>query len=306
MVDYNKLIDAGTWEFIRRTEVWYPPDTVARTVTERRAIYNAMCRAFFSGYPDGVNARDIDADGVTVRLYQCGGTRAGAAVLYLHGGGFVVGGLESHDDICAEICAATGLDVVAVDYRLLPEHEYPQIYADGACALAWVQKQLAKPVVLVGDSAGGGLAAALAHAGRGRRDILGQVLIYPGLGGDVNRGSYLSHANAPLLSRDEVLYYAARRGENVGFSPLQSTDFSGLPPTLALSAQCDPLSDDARDYAAAINAAGGQAVWVLNEGLVHGHLRARHSVARARESFEHVLHTIGQMAAGAPISGSSV
>ncbi|MFZ1345614.1 MAG: alpha/beta hydrolase fold domain-containing protein, partial [Tabrizicola sp.] len=128
--------------------------------------------------------------------------------------------------------------------------------------------------------------------------IKGQVLIYPGLGGDLNHGSYLTHARAPMLTRDDVLYYKDIRHSGPApeadptVSPLQDSDFTGLPMTLALAAECDPLADDARDYAAKIAAANGCARWVLEPGLVHGYLRARHSVPRAAESFARITATI--------------
>ena len=295
--DYQTLIDAETWAFIRRTDACYPPDTASRTIAEQRQIYDAMCGVFHQGYPAGITAQDSVIAGVPCRTY------AGAApvVLYLHGGGFVVGGLNSHDDVCAEICAATGLTVVAADYRLSPEHDHPAAFDD---ALA-VARALAGPIVLVGDSAGGNLAAAVSHHLRGSGvTVLGQVLIYPGLGGDTGRGSYLTHAHAPMLTRDDVLFYAGIRHSGAvvrgdpTVSPLQDSDFSGLPPTLAVSAECDPLADDARDYSAAICAAGGRAEWVLEPGLVHGYLRARHSVARARASFARICTAISAISKG--------
>lgn len=297
--DYQTLIDAATWDFIRRTDACYPPDTASRSIAEQRQIYDAMCRSFHHGYPAGVVARDGMISGVPCRTYAGG---AGPVVLYLHGGGFVVGGLDSHDDVCAEICAATGLTVVAADYRLSPEHDHPAAFDDAVA----VARALAGPIVLVGDSAGGNLAAAVAHHLRGSGvAVLGQVLIYPGLGGDTGRGSYLAHAHAPMLTRDDVLFYAGIRHSGAvvtgdpTVSPLQDNDFSGLPPTLAISAACDPLADDARDYAAAIRAAGGRAEWIQEDGLVHGYLRARHSVPRAQASFTRICTAITALSQGA-------
>lgn len=295
--DYQTLIDGETWDFIRRTDACYPPDTASRTIAEQRAIYDAMCRVFHRGYPEGVTAKDSVIGNAPCRTY------AGATpvVLYLHGGGFVVGGLDSHDDVCAEIRARTGLTVIAADYRLSPEHDHPAAFDDAVS----VAKALSGPILLVGDSAGGNLAAAVAHHLRGSSvQVLGQVLIYPGLGGDSGKGSYLTHASAPMLTRDDVLFYAGIRhsGKIVtgdpSVSPLQDTDFTGLPPTVAIGAECDPLADDARDYAAAITAAGGRAVWFQEQGLVHGYLRARHSVARARISFNRICTAITALSRG--------
>ncbi len=295
--DYQSLIDAKTWAFIRRSEAAYPPDTATLTIADQRAIYDAMCRAFFRGYPPGVTAEDRAIGGVPCRIYPGEGL---ASVVYLHGGGFVVGGLHSHDDICAEIRAVTGLPVISVDYRLSPEHAHPAAF-DDACA---VVRAVAGPLVLAGDSAGGNLAAAAAHALRDPR-IRGQVLIYPGLGGDRSSGSHVTHAQAPMLTAADLDFYAGiRHGGKAPppgdptVSPLQDKDFSGLPMTLAIGAECDPLHDDAPAYAAKVRAAGGQARAVTAPGLVHGYLRARGSVPRAAESFALITATIAAFARG--------
>jgi acetyl esterase len=154
--------------------------------------------------------------------------------------------------------------------------------------------------VLVGDSAGGNLAAAVAAS----VPVAGQVLIYPGLGGDRSKGSYLVHAHAPMLRLADVNYYAGIRHGGVEVvgdataSPLQATTFTGLPPTVAFSAACDPLADDACDYVARINAAGGRATWVNEAGMVHGYLRARHSVPRAKASFTRIVAAIAALGHG--------
>ncbi len=299
-MDYTTLIDAQTFAFIKASEDAYPPDTASLTIADQRAIYDRMCRAFHRGYPAGIVAKDVQIAGVTCRVF------AGDApsIIYLHGGGFVVGGLESHDDVCADIRAATGLQVVCPDYRLSPEHRHPAALDD---ALAVTRAVAADgPVLIAGDSAGGNLAAAVSHSLRHDPDVrlLGQVLIYPGLGGDVNAGSYLTHAQAPMLTRDDVLFYAGIRHGGVipkgdaTVSPLQDTDFSGLPPTVTFGAQCDPLCDDARAYAEAVRAAGGRAHWMTEHGLVHGYLRARRTVDRAEASFTRITHALTALAAG--------
>ena len=295
--DYQSLIDGPTWEFIRTTDAAYPPDTASLTIAEQRAIYDRMCRIFHRGYPAGVTAQDVTVAGVPCRHYP----GAGPLVIYLHGGGFVVGGLHSHDDVCAEIRAVTGLGVLAVDYRLSPEHQHPAAYED---AMAVVRAS-AGPLVLAGDSAGGNLAAAVSHGLRGSDvTILGQVLIYPGLGGNRARGSYSTHAHAPMLTLADVEFYAGIRhgGTEVSgdpsVAPLQDTDFTALPPTVAIGAECDPLCDDAGAYAAAIAAAGGRAQAWVEPGLVHGYLRARAGVPRAAASFSRICNAISKLSKG--------
>ncbi|MGV8986471.1 MAG: alpha/beta hydrolase [Cypionkella sp.] len=299
-MDYKTLIDAPTWAFIKATDDAYPPDTASLSIAQQRAVYDRMCRVFHRSYPDGVVAEDRTIAGVACRVF------AGEmpAVLYLHGGGYVVGGLESHDDVCADIRAETGLTVVCADYRLSPEHLHPAALDD---ALS-VARAMAKdgPILLAGDSAGGNLAAATCHILRhdpGVR-ILGQVLIYPGLGGDMDQGSYIDHAHAPMLTRAEVEYYAGVRHGGAAptadpsFAPLHDADFTNLPPTVTFGAECDPLCDDSRTYAEAITKAGGRAHWYIEQGLVHAYLRARRSVPRAEASFARITSALSALARG--------
>lgn len=306
MPDYAALIDAETWAFIRETDQWYPADAVDLSIPEQRAVYDRMCRAMGHGRPSGIAVADetVEGDGhaIPVRVYRSANERAAAVILYFHGGGFILGGLDSHDDVCAELCAATGFTVASVDYRLAPEHLHPAAFEDALAAFHWAADRFARPVLLCGDSAGGNLAAAIAQATRdARQPAIGQVLIYPGLGGDPNSRSYVTHAEAPMLSARDVAFYGrVRAGEGVDPSdptlrPLADTDFTRLPPTVAITAECDPLSSDGESYCERIRAGGGQALWVEEGGLVHGYLRARHSVARARISFARIVDMLSML-----------
>jgi acetyl esterase len=303
MTDYPTLIDADIWAFIEKTSRFYPPDIADYSIQKRRDVYNTMCRGFFAGYPEGVSAENktigLRDRKIAVRRYRAMRYDAHALVVYYHGGGFVAGGLDSHDDICAEICHRTGYEVLAVDYRLAPEHPHPAPFEDALAAYRWVADGYDIPIVLAGDSAGGNLAAAVAHATRtSAAKPIGQMLIYPLLGGEMGGGSFIKHAHAPLLTLRDLHFYRDIRadGRNVArdptFAPLAATEFSGLPPTVIITAEYDPLSSDGEDYRNRIVDAGGKA-WRHDEaGLVHGYLRARHSVSRARESFTRIVDAI--------------
>jgi acetyl esterase len=301
-MDYSKLIDDETWRFIHETEAHYPPDAVNQSAAQQRKVYNNMCRVFFAGYPEGLQVRDDRVVDVPIRIYEP--VRTAGTVVYFHGGGFVVGGLDSHDDVCAEIAHETGLRVVSVDYRLCPEHPHPAAFDDAVNVVKYVSLTWPKPIVLVGDSAGGNLAASCCHALRGTTEIAGQVLIYPGLGGGMTKGSYIDHANAPMLSMEDLKFYNAIRfqtlpdGPDPTAAPLEDTDFRDLPPTVSITAQCDPLADDGRTYRDAILDAGGKAAWFNETGLVHGYLRARHQSERARRSFARIIDQIRMLARG--------
>ncbi|MBZ9716311.1 alpha/beta hydrolase [Mesorhizobium sp. AD1-1] len=308
MTDYIKLIDAETWAFIERTNSYYPPDTIDYTIVQQREIYDRMCREFFAGYPEGVavetSAIATPTHDIPIRIYRST-LQAAVTVLYVHGGGFILGGLDSHDDVCAELCSRTGYEVVSVDYRLAPEHLHPAAFDDAMSAFEWAAANRDHPIVLCGDSAGGNLCAAVSHATRGHsKRPVGQVLIYPGLGGNRSKGSYVKHAEAPMLTvRDLEFYKHIRTGGqdrsgDATLAPLADTDFSNLPPTVLITAECDPLSSDGETYRDLIITAGGHATWFEEPGLVHGYLRARHTIGRARTSFTRIVGAVTALGQG--------
>jgi len=307
---YKKLLDAETWAFVEETQSLYPANSENLSIRQQREFYDHLCRHFNAGYPDGVSSYDREIKsphgGIAARSCQIAGSSPVAQVVYYHGGGYVVGGLDSHDDVCAEICARTGFPVTAIDYRLAPEHNYPDDFNDALAGFEFIAKASDLPVVVVGDSAGGNLAAAVSHATRnGEKVPVGQVLIYPGLGSDLTSGTFIEHANAPMLSTKETMFYKKMRSGGCEAlllephcSPLNDTDFSGLPPTVIVSAQCDPLSGDGKAYHDKITSAGGKSLYYNETGLIHGFLRARHSVKRAKESFSRIVKAISLLGVG--------
>jgi acetyl esterase len=268
-----------------------------------RKAYSEMCRAFTPPRPAGLYVVDFELAGVPVRSYQPSVTSpAGGCpcILYLHGGGWVVGDLDSHDFICTELASTLGVLVVAVDYRLAPEHPYPAGFND--CLGVWralrsgpFRLDPARTLV-AGDSAGGNLAAALCLALRDANEPLpaAQVLIYPGLGGDHQLPSRSECIDAPLLSSSDVdcyhaLYLRGSRRPGAYAMPLLAGDLAGLPTALIAVAQFDPLRDDGVCYAERLNAAGVSATLYYGEGLVHGCLRARGQVAEVDALYETLL-----------------
>ncbi len=306
---YDALLNEEVWAFIDRTNACYPEDTVNFSIEEQRQTYDAMCAEFFAGYPSGITSKDrsVRTDNVEIAVRQYGqkDTDPHAQVIYCHGGGYVVGGLESHDDICAEICKLTGYAVFSIDYRLSPEHLHPAAFLDTLNGFEYVAGLTDLPIVVVGDSAGGNLVSALCHQTRSHeRKPAGQVLIYPELGGDMSTGSYVEHNDAPLLNIKDVEYYCGIRNKGQDllgdptYSPLSDADFSALPATVVLAAECDPLSDDGEHYCDHIKQAGGQAKFIREPGLVHGYLRARHSVKKANDSFARITAAISMLGKG--------
>lgn len=287
------ISDPQVLDFIRKTEDSYPADSNLATAEDNRRNYDIMCAAFRAARPEDLPVADRRIADVPCRIY---GERTPVFVLYVHGGGFVVGGLDSHDDVCAEIADATGLQVIAVDYRLAPEHRWPAQIDD----VAAVWRAVDRPGVVVGDSAGAALVAGLCLRERGGHEPLGQVLIYPGLGGDRSWLSYSEMAEAPLLRTIDLdAYQTALHGEGPVTDPvarpLLASDLSGLPPAFIVTANVDPLRDDGPAYARRLNDAGVVAEWRNEPELPHGYLRARRSSDRARRSFQAIVAAIVRM-----------
>jgi acetyl esterase len=299
--------DPGILQFLAETAALYPDDAVDFTMAEQRGFYDALCRHFRKARPADVTVEDsllsTSAAAIPLRHY-IPPDPASPRVLYLHGGGFVVGGLDSHDDICAELCSRARVCVTAVHYRLAPEHRFPASFDD--CLAVYASLAAQGPVTIAGDSAGGNLAAAIALHARdhGLMAPRGLVLIYPGLGGDRSRGSYVERADAPGLSTRDVAWYAETYlggGEPAPAlrkfaMPLSETDWRGLPPAFLVACEWDPLRDDCFEAAAALAAAGVPSRVRLEPQLVHACLRARHISAPAAALFTAIVEAVAALA----------
>ncbi len=271
--------------FIQETDSFYPSDTASRPIDEQRRLYDAYAAHMTPPRPPGVTSVDriLDLPGRSIDLrltYDGQGGRNGV-IVYLHGGGFVVGGLESHEIVTATLAAQTGATVVTVDYRLAPEYPYPAAFEDARDAVLWVQRQWPRQkIIAMGDSAGGNLCAAVALHLRdaGERQFDGMALFYPGFAPDPMLPARDEHAHAPMLTLADVYWYKdtylAGQMPTAYSSPLLAHRYDGLPSTLLMPAEIDPLRDDATVFHQRLTAAGGRSELVIGRGLVHGALRA--------------------------------
>lgn len=301
---FRDRLAPGIAEYLIRGNAVFAHGAGEMTVAQQRALFREMCRMFAAPRPPGLTVRDeavaAGARTVPVRLYRGQGEGAQPALLYFHGGGWVLGDLDSHDDICAELAHRAGVTVVAVDYRLSPEHVYPAALDDGWAVLKHVAARGTDWGIdparlgIGGDSAGGTLAAALALRARdaGGPALAAQILIYPALGVDFDRPSYRDNAEAPGLTRADMkaywrLYLGGPLSVAGGYAvPLLAGDMAGLPPAVLLAAEFDPLRDDAVEYARRLRDAGVPADLYIGEGLVHAVMRARHMSEGAARFFE--------------------
>jgi len=202
------------------------------SIEQQRKSYDESCRYFFHGYPDKVEAVDEKVKGrhgdIKIRRYCYDGSsiESDTQIVFIHGGGFIHGSLDSHDDICAELCAATGHNTVSIDYRLAPEFLYPVHLDDVVDAYLETWKPNS---IIVGVSAGANLAAALCHRLKtSDKTPTGQVLVYPALGGDLfDLESYTTNANTPLLNSEDIQFYRKIRCKD-GELPLDDPEFYPL------------------------------------------------------------------------------
>ena len=301
-----RWLDPEIRAFIARSNSFYPDEANTGGIEQSRALYGKLCAGFRAPRPVEVTVADSTVPAawgaIPVRRYspQGGG---GATLLYCHGGGFILGGLDSHDDVCSELCDAAGVDVLAVDYRLAPEHVYPAALDDVEAAYRALLPE-GRPVLVGGDSAGGHLAAALCRRlkRQGAAQPRAQILIYPGLSSDPLRVVGTRAATAPGLTAEDCAYYqqtfagGAVPAGDPEFAPLDAGDFSGLAQAAIFAAGYDPLRQDAEDYAAVLLAAGVPVLYRDDPGLIHGWLRARHMSHLAANAFAAVIMATGALA----------
>jgi acetyl esterase len=228
-----------------------------------------------------VEDREISGPGgaLAVRIFTPDVDRPVGVVVYFHGGGWVIGDLETTDETNRMLCARSGAVVVSVDYRLAPEAPFPQGLEDCYAATAWVAENLATsgPIAVAGDSAGGNLAAAvcLLARERGGPDIAHQLLIYPVTDADFDRPSYVDNAEGYLLTRDMMRWFwmhylpTGVEASNPLAAPLHA-DLAGLPPATIVTAGYDPLRDEGMAFAEALRGAGVEVEHRDFEGMVHG------------------------------------
>lgn len=255
--------------------------------TQARSVYEQRV-ALFAAQKTPVGAvTEITIDGpggdLPLRLYTPEGEGPWPVLVYLHGGGWMLGGLESHDELCRRLCQSTQAIVLSVDYRLAPEHPFPAALDDSLAALTWAAQNIAKHggdperLAVGGDSAGGNISAAIAHHLRdhGGPEIALAVLIYPALVPDFELLSFYENATGKLLSTKDTIwfwhnYLGPTRPGNPYASPGAASDLSGLAPSLIITAGFDPLRDDGEIYAHRLRSAGSPVLLKRYPGMIHG------------------------------------
>jgi acetyl esterase len=270
---------------------------------DARAVYRLMRPVNTELAVGGIVDRTVPgpASDIPVRIYTPGGTGPFPVYVNFHGGGWVIGDLETADAACRDICRTAGCIVVSVDYRLAPEHRFPAAVVDSYAATQWVAANMQEiggngRLAVGGESAGGNLAAVVCQRARdaGGPAIDFQLLLYPVTDCDFERPSYHENGQGYLLEAETMrwfwsLYCAdpADRQQPAA-APLRAKNLSGLPPALVITAEFDPLRDEGEAYAAAIAAAGGTVEALRFDGLVHDFFATAQIFHSSRTAFTQV------------------
>lgn len=249
--------------------------------------------------PAMAGIEDLTATGpggpIPLRLYRPSPEPGLPVLVYLHGGGLVMGSNRSFEPLARELAHASGAAVAAVEYRLAPESPPPAQFDDSYAATEWVAAHAdelnldVRRLAIVGDSAGGSLAAAVALAARdhGGPRIFAQVLLYPGLDRDMGAPSITSMPDAPLLRHEDIVYMheLVDRGDSPRDAyqvPAYATELRGLPQAIVVTGECDPIRDWGERYAGRLRDAGVQTTVTRYPGMYHGFLMRSDATARGR------------------------
>lgn len=301
------------------------PPTHTLPAAQARRFYLER-RGFTQPDPPPVGAvRELEAAGpqgaIRLRSYRPAGAAAAGllpALLYLHGGGWTIGDLDTHDVVCRTLCAAAGCAVLAVDYRLAPEHPFPAAFDDSLAAARFVQAQAAAlgldraRLAIGGDSAGGNLAAAVCLALRDAGEPLPafQLLIYPATDMRATAPSHQANGQGYLLTADTVAYFRGHympdpaSWDDRRASPLRAASHAGLPPALVLTAGFDPLRDEGRQYADTLSAAGVSTQYVCFERQIHGFVTMGRVIDEAHTALALCAAALRRALADAAASGT--
>ncbi|SDX75796.1 acetyl esterase [Modestobacter sp. DSM 44400] len=295
----------------RLTSLMTPPAREAG-LAEARRRFSALLSAGLAGAPDVETADVALGEGLTARTYRPADPR-GATVVFLHGGGWTVGGVEDYDGLARRLADRLPAVVVSVEYRRAPEHPFPAAVEDAVAATRWALTHAAElggepgRVAVAGDSGGGNLAAVVCQLLRNAAgpQPAAQLLLYPNVARGAAQSSVREFGHLPFLTLADMAWYTRQyvpRGTDLAdprISPAEG-DVAGLPPALVVTAGVDPLHDSGRAYAEAIHGSAGRVEWVDLPGMPHGFAHLVALAPAADAALAEVLARASQLLHGHP------
>lgn len=273
------------------------------TPVEARQVYRSMRNREVSEEVGSVNDERIPGPlgDIPIRIYKPVHNHNSKLpiLVYYHGGGWVIGDLDTHDSVCRTLTNEAECIVVSVDYRLGPEHKFPAAVEDSFAALEWVAEHAEsfggdrERIAVGGDSAGGNLATVVSIMAKEKQapNIVFQLLIYPSTGVGQTK-SYEENGEGLFLTKDLMKWFrkhymnSPSDAKNPYFSPYLYEDVSGLPPALIMTAEYDPLRDDGKAYADKLKAAGVEVEYVDYPGMIHGFVTLANVIDKGQQALK--------------------
>ncbi len=299
------FVESDTAQLLKNLAAQAGPKLHEMPLAEARAAVRALTQYLDLPCTDACITRDLPPSGdlsVPVRLYSPSADTTGPVIVFVHGGGFVLGDLDTYDALCRYVSVRTGLRIVAPDYRLAPEHPFPAAYHDVLDTLTWVlssSPSLGSPVRaagLAGDSAGAALAASCAATWNGHRDLISALLLlYPVTDLSAKTASYRIFSEGYLLESAAMEFFIQSYAPNAAdrldprASPLLCRDLSRMPPTTVLTCGLDVLRDEGRAFASRLVSAGVETNFREARGRIHGIATLRGALPSARTLIDEAI-----------------
>ncbi|MEP2736243.1 MAG: alpha/beta hydrolase [Erythrobacter sp.] len=305
MTDNTPFVQSDMQAFLDAVAAMDGPALADMTLEEARQSYIALHGMADAPARELAVVRDLSCPGpagdIPLRLYDARETRdAGPVIVFFHGGGFVIGDLDTHHNLCTEIAAQMDLPVVAVDYRLAPEHPFPAPIDDCEAAARWIASSPselgrdANSLVLIGDSAGGNASIVISQLLRdtpAEAPVALQVPLFPLASDAIGSASLDEFAEGYVLTKASIEYfdaaYQADRSDPRGFPVIR--DHANTPPTILVTASLDPIRDSGRDYGAALSQAGVDHMHIEVKGYTHSFTNLRAAVPSTQGQVERIF-----------------
>ncbi len=286
------------------------PESLILARDSEKKLSNGLLKLLIHGVsPKLAGIVDRSNEKYSLRIYTPLSKEPSPVIIFYHGGGYVLGSIESSDPICRKLAKDLDAVIVSVDYRLSPEFPFPTALEDSYSAALWVKDNIAelngdaKKIYVMGASTGGGLATLVTLRNKKRKDfeILGQILIYPWVSGIFNYESFDLFKEGFVLSKKMLKIFRKcyivnpKDFQNPEFSPIFETDLSKLPKTFLMTASHDPLRDQGNNYAKKLLEAGNQVIYKNYLQTVHGFFTYHGIIPRGKKIYRDIIQTVRKM-----------